>query len=75
MEKVEHVPKKAISVMQATTSQVSSGSVVPQEKLKLAFKLLGVSSRVSRVLVFLDQVMYADPFVLYYLAGGVRVVE
>ena len=48
---------------------------MPQEKLKLAFKLLGVSSRVSRVLVFLDRVMYADPFVLYYLAGGVRVVE
>ena len=75
MEKVEDVPKRAISMVQATTSQVLSGSVVPQEKLKLAFKLLGVSSRVSRVLVFLDRVMYADPFVLYYLAGGVRAVE
>ena len=72
MEKVDEVPQKAISVVQATTSQVLSGSAVPQEKLKLAFKLLGVSSRVSRVLVFLDQVVYTDPFVLYFLAGGVR---
>jgi hypothetical protein len=54
VEKVDEVPQKAISVVQATTSQVSSGSAMPQEKLKLAFKLLRVSSRVSRVLVFLD---------------------
>ena len=66
MEKIDEVPHKAISVVQATTSQVSSGSAVPQEKLKLAFKLLGVSSRVSRVLVFLDQVVYIDPLVLYF---------
>ena len=45
---------------------------MPQEKLKLAFKLLGVSSQISRVLVFLDRVMYTDPFVLYFLVGGVR---
>ena len=62
-------------MVQATTSQVSSGSVVPQEKLKLAFKLLGVSSRVSRVLVFSDRVVYTDPLVLYFLAGGVRTGE
>jgi len=75
VEKVDEVPQKAISVVQATTSQVSSGSAVPQEKLKLAFKLLGVSSRVSRVLVFLDRVVYTDPLVLYFLAGGVRAGE
>ena len=75
MGRVEDVLEKAISEVQATTSQVSSGSVLPQEKVKLAYKLLGVSSRVLRVLVFLDRVMYADPFVLYYLAGGVRAVE
>ena len=74
MEKVDEVPQKAISVVQATTSQALSGAV-PQEKLKLAFKLLGVSSRVSRVLVFLDRVVYTDPLVLYFLAGGVRVGE
>ena len=72
MEKVDEVPQKAISVVQATTSQVLSGSAVPQEKLKLAFKLLGVSSRVSRVLVFLNRVVYTDSLVLYILAGGVR---
>jgi len=54
VEKVDEVPQKAISVVQATTSQVLSGSAVPQEKLKLAFKLLGVSSGLSRVLVFLN---------------------
>ena len=48
---------------------------MPQEKLKLAFKLLGVSSQVSRVLVFLDRVVYSDPLVLYLLAGGVRAGE
>ena len=66
MEKVEDVPKRAISMVQVTTSQVLSGSVVPQEKLKLAFKLLGVSSRIYRVLVFLDRVVYTDPFVFTF---------
>ena len=56
------MPQKAIFVVRATTSQVSSGSVLPQEKVKLAYKLLGVSSRVSRVLVFLDRVVYTDHF-------------
>jgi len=75
VEKVDEVPQKAISVVQATTYHVSSGSAMPQEKLKLAFKLLGVSSQVSRVLVFLDRVVYYDPLVLYLLAGGVRAGE
>ena len=48
--RIEDVLKKAISEVRASTSQVILGSVVPQEKLKLAFKLLGVSSRISRVL-------------------------
>ena len=41
--------EKAVSDVRASASQVSSRSVMPQEKLKLAFKLLGVSNRVSRV--------------------------
>ena len=45
MGRVDEVPQKAVSVVQATTSQVSLGSVVPLEKLKLGFKLLGLSSR------------------------------
>ena len=52
MGKVKDVPEKAISKVRATTSQVSSGSVVPQEKLKLAFKLLGVSNLIFRVLEY-----------------------
>ena len=48
---------------------------MPQEKLKLAFKLLGVSSRVSRVLVFSDRVVYTNPLALYFLVGGVRTGE
>ena len=66
MGRVDEVPQKAISVVQATTSQVSSGSVLPQEKVKLAYKLLGVSSRIYRVLVFLDRVVYTDPFVFTF---------
>ena len=58
VERIEDAPKKAISVVQASTSQVSSGSVLPQEKLKLAFKLLGVSSRIIRVLEYESSSMY-----------------
>ena len=66
MGKVKDVPEKAISEVRATTSQVSSGSALPQEKVKLAYKLLGVSSRVLRVLVFLDRVIYTDPLVFTF---------
>ena len=52
METVQDVPEKAISVVQASASQISSGSVLPQEKLKLAFKLLGINSRIFRVLAY-----------------------
>ena len=41
MARIEDAPKKAISDVRASTSQISSRSVLPQEKLKLAFKLLG----------------------------------
>ncbi|XP_039815106.1 uncharacterized protein LOC120678007 [Panicum virgatum] len=39
--RVEDAPQKAISDVRASTSQVSSVSVLPQEKLKLAYKLMG----------------------------------
>ena len=57
MGRVEDVPEKAISEVRATTSQVSSGSVYPQEKVKLAYKLLGVSSRIYRV-VYTDLLVF-----------------
>ena len=44
MGRVEDVPPKAVSEVQANTSQVLSGSALPQEKVKLAYKLFGVSS-------------------------------
>ena len=75
MGRVEDVLEKAISELRATTSHVSSGSVQPQEKVKLAYKLLGVSSRVLRVLVFLDRVIYIDPLIFYFLVGGVGAGE
>ena len=53
VEKVDEVPQKAVFVVQATTSQVSLGSALPQEKVKLAYRLLGVSSRITRVLIFI----------------------
>ena len=46
------MPKRAMSEVRASTSQVSSGSVLPREKLQLAFKLLEVSSRICRVLKY-----------------------
>ena len=48
--KIEDVPKRAVSEVRASTSQVSSGSVLPREKVELAFKLLEVSSRILRIL-------------------------
>ena len=75
MGRIEDVPKKASLRCGASVSQVSSGSVVPQEKLQLAFKLLGVSSRVSRVLISLDRVVGTDPLVFTFLAGGVGAGE
>ena len=51
MGKVGDAPHtKAVSVVEATTSQVSSESTPPQEKLKLAYKLFGVSSRILEYL-------------------------
>ena len=64
---------KVVSMVQATTSLVSSGSALPQEKIKLAHKLLSVSSRITRVLVLLlDQVIDTDLCIFIFLAGGVR---
>jgi len=70
--RVEDVPQKMVTMVQATTSQVSSGSALPQEKLKLAYKLLGVSSRITRVLVFRSSSVYLS-FCFIFLTGGVRV--
>ena len=52
-----------MSVVQASTSLVAPGGTLPQEeKLKLAHKLLTISSRIIRALVILlDQVMYTNP--------------
>ena len=58
MGRIEDVPEMAISEVRASASQVSSGSVLPQEKLKLAFKLLGVSNRISRLLEYRSSSVY-----------------
>ena len=49
--KIEDVPKKAVAEVVASTSQVTSGSNLPREKVELAVKLLEVSSRILRVLL------------------------
>ena len=61
MEMVQDVPGKVISKMQASTSQVPPGSDLPREKVELAFKLLKISSRICRVL------MYRSSSVLIFL--------
>ena len=52
------MPKGAVAEVLASTSQVISGSVFPQEKVELAVKLLEVSSRILRVLFVVDRVVY-----------------
>ena len=49
MVMTQDVPEKAIFEMRASTS---SGSVLLQEKLKLAFNLMRVSSRILQVLEY-----------------------
>ena len=56
--RIEDVLEKAISEVRASASQVSLGSVVPQEKLRLAFKLLGLSSRICQVLMYGSSSIY-----------------
>ena len=52
------MPKRAAAEVLASTSQVTSGGVLPREKVELAFKLLEVSSRIPRVLFIVDRVVY-----------------
>ena len=78
MGRIEEAPRtEAAPVVQASTSLTSLGSIQPQEeKLKLAHKLLTVSSRIIRILVYLlDRVVDTDLFVFILLAGGVRAGE
>ena len=56
--RVEEVPKKAIAEVVVSTSQVTSGSNLPREKVELAVKLLEVSSQMLRVLFRIDRVVY-----------------
>ena len=51
MGRIEDVPKRAVSEVLASTSQVISGSNLPHEKVELAVKLLDVSSQILRVLL------------------------
>ena len=53
--RIDGVPKEAVVVVSA--SQVTSGSDLPREKVEHAFKLLGVSSRILRVLFTEDRVV------------------
>jgi hypothetical protein len=62
---IQDVPEKAISEVRAI---ISSGSVLPQEKLKLAFNLMRVSSRTLRVLEYRS----SSILILLFFAGGTR---
>jgi hypothetical protein len=59
---IQDVPEKATSKVRASTS---SGSVLPQEKLKLAFNLVKVSSRILRVFEYIDRVVHTDLLLLF----------
>ena len=64
------MPKRTVSKVRASTSQVSSGSHMPREKVELAFKLLGVSSRVFRVLEYRSSIVLI--FLFFVGGAGVR---
>ena len=49
--KFEEVPKRAVTEVVASASQVTLGSNLPRENVELAVKLLEVSSRILRVLL------------------------
>ena len=53
--RIDGVPKEAVVV--ASTSQVTSASDLSREKVEHAFKLLGLSSRMLRVLFIEDRVV------------------
>ena len=61
----QDVPEKAISEVRASAS---SESVLPQEKLKLAFNLMRVSSQILRVLEHRSSSLLIHLF----FAGGTR---
>ena len=66
MGRIEEVSRTEVApVVQASTSLISPGSTLPRDdRLKLAHKLLTVSSRIMRVLLsFLDQIVGTDLFV------------
>ena len=68
MVTTQDVAKKAISEVRASTSL---GSILPQDKMELAFKLLGVSSRTLRILYYrLSSVLIFFIFVGSIGAGG-----
>ena len=71
MEMVQDVPEKAISEVRASTSQDSSGSELPREKVELAFMLLEVSSRMCRVLKYKSTSVLIFLFVQEALGGRV----
>ena len=66
MGMIQDVPEKATSEVRASTS---SGSVLPQEKLKLAFNLMKVSSRTLRVLEYRS----SSVLMLLFFVGSTRV--
>ena len=55
--RIEEVPKRVVTEVVVSTSQVISGSDLPRE-VELAVKLLEVSSRILRVLFRVDRVVY-----------------
>ena len=50
MGRIEEVPRRAVAEVVASTSEITSGGILPRDKVEHAFKLLEVSSRVPRVL-------------------------
>ena len=54
------MPKRVVSEAVTSTPQITSGGSLPREKVELAVKLLEVSSRILRVLLKVDRVVYGS---------------
>ena len=70
MGRIEDVPKRVVSEVLASTSQVTSGSGLSREKVELVFKLLEVSSRILRVLYLTSSSTLISLFVGGIGTGG-----
>ena len=66
MGRIEEVPRRAVAEVVASTSEITSGGILPLDKVEHAFKLLEVSSQILRVLY-----LRSSSTLISLFAGGI----